>query len=184
MTGAVIELGDIRDGMREKLAAAGASADACYQCLRCTSGCPMISFMDVPPHRIVRMAQYGLSDQALESRTIWMCASCQTCTTRCPNEVDIAHLMDVLRQESMRRGVQCPESAVEKFHRAFLKEVRRGRVHELSLIGRYKLATRRFTDDMRLGLEMFKRGRIKLLPPRVKGASEVENLFKIAEKGK
>lgn len=157
--------------------------DACYQCLRCTAGCPMLPFMDIPPNRVIRMLQYGLEEQVLASHTLWLCASCQTCTTRCPNDVDIAHVMDLLRRESMARGYACPESDVAKFHNAFLKEIQRGRVHELSLIGRFKLSTRRFTEDMKLGIEMFKRGRIKLIPSRIRRPESVRKLFQKANKG-
>lgn len=171
--------GELVKTLREK----GTPVDACFQCLRCSAGCPMLEFMDIPPNRIIRMVQYGQDQKVLSSKTLWMCASCQTCTTRCPNEVEIAHMMDVLRQESIRAGVKSPEDEVEKFHRAFVKEIRRGRIHELSMIGRYKLMTGRFTDDMKLGLEMVRRGRMKFIPPRSVGAQEIKAIFKMAKKG-
>lgn len=183
MTQGLIELDQGRSGLLEKLVGAGVPVEACYQCLRCTAGCPMQAFMDVPPNRVIRMLQFGLEENVLVSRTIWMCVSCQTCTTRCPNDIDIAHLMDLLRREAMDRGIACPEKDVLKFHRAFLKEVRRGRLHELAMIGRFKLATGRFWDDMKLGMEMFKRGRIKLFPSRFRGSKEIKEIFKKAEKG-
>ncbi len=183
MSDDVIEIKQGDDGLCSWLRNKHAEVDACYQCLRCSAGCPMLSFMDHPPNQLIRMAQYGLEEEVLRSNTIWMCASCQTCTTRCPNEVEIAHLMDVLRQEAIRRGIKSTEQDVEKFHRAFVKEMRRGRIHELSLIGRYKLSTRKFTDDMKLGMEMFKRGRMKLIPRRVAGAAEVKRIYEMAEKG-
>lgn len=183
MTMATIHIGETGSGLARTLSAAGAGIEACYQCTRCSAGCPMLDFMDIAPNRIIRLVQFGQDERVLRSKTIWMCASCQTCTTRCPNEVEIAHMMDVLRRESQRRGMPCPEPDVEKFHRSFVDEMRRGRVHELSLIGRYKLRTGKFTDDMQLGIEMFKRGRMKLLPPRVRGSAEVKALYKMAEKG-
>ena len=183
MTDSPIDLGRGGGGLLDYLRAKGVPVDACYQCLRCTAGCPMLSFMDQGPNRIIRLVQYGLDEEVMASNTLWMCASCQTCTTRCPNEIEIAHVMDLLRQESSRREAPCPEPEVAKFHRAFVKSIRRGRVHELSLIGRYKLSTGRLTDDTKLGLEMFRRGRIKLLPERVPHAYEIKVLFKMAEEG-
>ncbi len=183
MSQTAIEIGNRSDGLLEHLAAKDASVDACYQCLRCSAGCPMLSFMDLAPNRVIRLVQFGQDEAVLSSETIWMCASCQTCTTRCPNNVEIAHMMDVLRQEAMRQKVPCPIPEVEKFHRAFVKSIRRGRIHELSLIARYKITTGKFTDDMKIGMEMFKRGRIKLLPRKVADSYEVKSLFKLAGKG-
>ena len=169
-------------GLLEALRIEGLQVDACYQCLRCAAGCPMLPFMDIAPNKIIRMLQYGLEQQVLSSNAIWMCASCQTCTTRCPNEVDIAHMMDFLRQEAIAQGIKCPEPTVMKFHRAFLKGIRRGRVHELSMLMRYKLATGRFSDDMKLGMRMFSRGRIKLMPPKRRAHEEIKRMFRKAEK--
>jgi len=183
MTEPIIEWGKGENVILDRLRAGGVPVDECYQCLRCSAGCPVLPFMDFAPNRIVRMIQYGMDDQILSSHCIWMCASCHTCTTRCPNGVDIAHMMDLLRQEAVRRKVPCPESDVETFHRCFVEEVRRGRVHELSLIARYKLRSGRFRDDMKLGMQMFRRGKIKLLPERFAGASEVRALFKRTQKG-
>ena len=183
MTALDIDLDNAGSEMLEKLRSRGIKADACYQCLRCSAGCPALSFMDISPNRIVRMLQFGMDREVLTSETIWLCASCQTCTTRCPNEVDIAHMMDVLRQESMARGLPCPHPEIEKFHRAFLTAVKRGRVHELSMLAHYKLLTRRFADDMMLGLEMLKRGRMKLLPKRIFAAEKMKRIFAKAKEG-
>ncbi len=183
MNDPVVESWAREDGLAAKLAAEGAPVSACYQCLRCSAGCPMLSFMDLSPNRVIRMVQWGLDDEALKSGTIWMCASCQTCTTRCPNEIEIAHVMDRLRQESRARGIACPEPHVSKFHAAFIKEIRRGRVHELSLIVRYKFATGRFFADAKLGRAMLARGRIKLLPSRLGRNRAVKRLVELAAKG-
>lgn len=183
MTETVIEIGHKSDGVLETLQSKGVPVDACYQCLRCSAGCPMLSFMDHAPHRIIRMIQFGLDRQVLTSHTIWMCASCQTCTTRCPNDVGIAHMMDVLRQVASAQGIPCPDPEVEKFHRSFVKEIEKGRVHELSMIARYKLATRRFTDDMELGMEMFKRGRLKILPRRFSKDKNIARIIQMTREG-
>ncbi len=183
MSEQIIDLDRADSEMLEKLRTRGVKADACYQCLRCAAGCPVLSFMDIHPNRIVRMLQFGMDKEVLTSKAIWLCASCQTCTTRCPNEVDIAHMMDVLRQEALARGIPCPQPEVEKFHRAFLTAVKRGRVHELSMLAHYKLMTRRFTDDMALGMEMFKRGRMKLIPTRLLPTETMKKIFAKAKEG-
>ncbi len=159
-------------------ARSGEHVSLCYQCRKCTSGCPAAFAMDVMPNQVMRMVQLGLEDELLRSRTIWICAGCQTCTTRCPNDIDIAHLMDTLRQMSRASGVPAGEANVVKFHKAFLDSVRRhGRLYELEMIGLYKLAAMDFFGDMKLALEMLKRGKLKFLPPGIKGKREVRRMF-------
>jgi CO dehydrogenase/acetyl-CoA synthase alpha subunit len=67
----------------------GQKVSACFQCAKCTGGCPVIWAMDIHPHQVLRYAQLGLADELLHSKTLWICASCQTCDSRCPREVDI-----------------------------------------------------------------------------------------------
>ena len=78
---------------------------ACNQCGKCSAGCPVVAAMDVLPSQVIRMAQLGMEDEVLESKTIWICASCLTCVTRCPKGVDLPRLMEALRQIALRRGV-------------------------------------------------------------------------------
>ena len=82
----------------------GVDVRACYQCGKCTAGCPLASAMDLMPNQILRLLQLGEHEQALKSRTIWQCASCLTCAARCPKEVDPARVMDALRTILMRQG--------------------------------------------------------------------------------
>ncbi len=77
---------------------------ACNQCGKCSAGCPVVAAMDILPSQVIRMAQLGM-EEVLESNTIWICASCLTCVTRCPKGVDLPRLMEALRQTSLRKGV-------------------------------------------------------------------------------
>lgn len=76
----------------------------CYQCGKCSAGCPVVGSMDIIPNQIIRLAQLGLEKDTLDSNTIWICASCITCTSRCPKGVDIAKIMEALRQIVLRVG--------------------------------------------------------------------------------
>jgi len=76
---------------------------SCYQCGKCSAGCPAADVMDLLPHQVVRLAQLGLIDEILESKTIWICASCITCTASCPRGVDLAKIMEALRQVVLRK---------------------------------------------------------------------------------
>ncbi|MEE9618018.1 MAG: 4Fe-4S dicluster domain-containing protein [Anaerolineae bacterium] len=77
---------------------------ACNQCGKCSAGCPVVAAMDILPNQVIRMAQLGM-EEVLESNTIWICASCLTCSTRCPKGVDVPRLMEALRQSALRQGV-------------------------------------------------------------------------------
>ena len=152
---------------------------SCYQCLKCSNGCPLSYEMDYLPAQIIRMVNLGMRDEVLKSRTIWVCASCETCTTRCPNDIDIAHVMDTLREMSLREGKAEEDLNLRRFHESFLSAIKTwGRVHELQMIGTYKLKTRTFTEDADIGMDMFKRGKIKILPEPIKGRKAVKKIFK------
>jgi len=156
----------------------GESVSLCYQCRRCTNGCPLTFAMDIMPNQVMRMAQLGLEDDLLRSKTVWVCASCQTCTTRCPNDIDIAHVMDSLRQLSQESGVPPGEEKIAKFHQALLASVRaNGRLFELGMVGRYKLSSRDFFSGTKLGLKLLAKGKLKFLPSRIEGRSEVREMF-------
>lgn len=156
----------------------GVHVQDCYQCQKCSAGCPVAFAMDYRPNQIMQMVSLGLAEKALASRTIWVCASCYTCSTRCPNDIDIAGVMDWLRQSALRRGVAPAEKEVPLFHAAFLDSVRtHGRIHELGMMARYKKSTGKLFADFKLGWKMFVRGKLKILPPRVKAKKEIAALF-------
>ncbi len=76
---------------------------ACYQCGKCSAGCPAVSEMDILPNQIIRYAQLGLKEELLESKSIWICASCFTCNARCPKGINIAEVIEALRQILLRK---------------------------------------------------------------------------------
>jgi len=139
----------------------------CYQCGKCSTGCPISDEMDLLPHQIIHLLSLGMEDRPLRAKTIWMCAGCYTCATRCPNDIDITSVMDVLRAKAIERKIACPLPDVLTFHRNFLRDVaRRGRVHELRMMGEYNLRTRRPFHNASLGPKMLLKGRLHLFPPR------------------
>lgn len=158
----------------------GEDLTKCYQCGKCSAGCPAAEAMDYRPNRIIRMIQLGLIDEVLNSRAIWVCATCSTCTARCPRNVDLARLMDTLRIMSYKLGKTAKVKGEVNFHDCFNKSVLRwGRVYELGLVVGLKLGgTGQLLDDAELGLPMFMRGKLDLLPPKIKGAKDIQ---KIAE---
>ncbi len=165
-----------------------AHLERCYQCVACSSGCPVAFAMDYAPHQIIRMAQLGLKDRVLDSATIWLCASCETCATRCPNDIDIVQFMDTLRRIALTEG-RTQQTKLPLFHSTFLAGIRsNGKIHELMLILRYTLASgnifkiKNLLKDAVLGAKMFVRGRLAILPDKIKGVAEVKRIFQLTER--
>ena len=76
---------------------------ACYQCGKCSAGCPAVSEMDILPNQIIRYAQLGFKDELLRSKSIWICASCFTCNARCPKGINIAEVIEAIREILLRK---------------------------------------------------------------------------------
>jgi heterodisulfide reductase subunit C len=158
---------------------------ACYQCQKCSTGCPSNFAMDILPHQLIKMVQLGLEKEVLTSRTIWVCAACYTCSTRCPNDIDIAQVMDALRRKALETKASLGEKDVSHFHSAFLASVKElGRVHELGMVRQYKTRSSGiFKDvkgllrDARLGWKMFKKGKLKLSPDKIEGVKDIKDIF-------
>lgn len=161
----------------------GEKVRRCYQCKKCSAGCPVAFAMDLLPHEIMKMIQYGQEERLLKCSTIWLCASCETCSTRCPNEIDIARAMDGLRGMSLEEGLVA-EPEIAMFHRSFLNGIKlAGRTNESVLIGQYKALSRRLFDDLGLGAVMFIKGKVKVIPRVVKDRKSVRRIFKETDKG-
>jgi heterodisulfide reductase subunit C len=170
--------------LEEVIGESGVDIRACYQCQKCSAGCPVVSAMDILPNQVIRQIQYGRRERVLGSRSIWICASCHTCSVRCPNDIDFARVMDSLRHMALRSGVVAGEGEIPVFHRVFLESIRSGgRVHELSLILRFKLKTGGFLKDAGLGWRMFCRGKIRVWPPGFGGGRGVKEIFDACGKG-
>jgi heterodisulfide reductase subunit C len=152
---------------------------ACLQCKKCTSGCPVAGRADIKAHELVRLTQLGLKDELLGSRMIWECTSCQTCFTRCPQQVDIASLNDVLRRMSRRASQVHSKTTVPAFNDIFLRTVRkRGRMFEAGLMASFKLRTMQLFSDMGKLPMMLWKGKMPLWSAKVKGRKQREELFR------
>jgi heterodisulfide reductase subunit C len=153
----------------------------------CSDGCPVAYAMDFHPNQIIHMVRLGLKEKALQSSAIWICSSCETCATRCPNDIEIVRLMDVLRHESMESGFKGPVRNIPGFHRVFVDQIRKkGRIDEGSLLLSYELRTgdflspEKFREEASLGLEMFRKGKIKLPSMKKHSSKAVKKIFKNA----
>lgn len=106
----------------------------CYQCGKCSAGCPAVDEMDILPNQIIRFAQLGLKEDLLASKAIWVCASCMTCNVRCPKGINIAEVIEAIRQILLRQRKD--HVKVEE-----LKPSERGDVPPIALISNFRKFT-------------------------------------------
>jgi heterodisulfide reductase subunit C2 len=162
-----------------------AKVSTCFQCAKCTSGCPVAARTDLRPHELVRLVQFGARDEALASRMLWECTSCETCVTRCPHGVDIPAMMDSLRRLARAEDKTNSSTRVPVFNDIFLRVVRRrGRMYEAGMLASFKLRTLRLFEDMGKFPMMLWKRKIAILPPSVRGAAQRQRLFERARAAK
>ena len=169
------------------LSESGQNVNLCYQCRKCAAGCPISYAMDYKPAQLIHAIRLGLDDLVLNSKTMWLCASCETCTTRCPQDVDVAKVMDAVKIVALRKGIKPAIPEVASFYKAALSNIKMcGRMYELGMIIGLKLRTFDFFKDMELGAKMFKKGKMKIIPS-LSGARRTRKIFnrvKSIEEGK
>lgn len=168
-----------------KKTAAGKRILDCIQCGVCAGSCHARFAMDYSPMQIIKMMQLGLKEEVLSSSTIWICASCYTCTSRCPRGIDIPLLMSSLKNRAIENKVHAKIPTKPKFHRAFTEIVGKyGRMHEPQLQVKLMKKTNpnEVLNNMLFGLEMFRKGKVKIVPSRVEHKKEIESIFKSTQK--
>ena len=166
----------------------GVIINKCYQCGKCSAGCPVATEMEYPPSLVMRMLQ--TEDQAnveklMKSMTIWLCVSCEMCLTRCPMEIDIPSLMDFMRQKSYRAKKTNPHAKkIISFHKSFLDSINyTGRLYEMGLIVDYKMRTGAMMQDVAVAPKMFVKGKLNPIPEFIKGRKKIAAIFnKIQDK--
>jgi heterodisulfide reductase subunit C len=166
----------------------GANISACYQCERCTNACPVSHYMDIKPHQVIRHVQFGWREQLLGSSTIWVCLSCEMCSTHCPNEVTVSAVISHLRNLAFHSSIRPKEKLLAVFHQTFLEELRKyGRVNELWLmqtfnrkpqILREKIRAGTLKEELLLGLALWRKGKLHLIPRRSKAIEEIKAVYR------
>lgn len=129
----------------------GQNVSKCYQCGKCSAGCPVLTEVTVPPNRVIRMTQLGNEEAALNNDMIWNCAGCGTCTGRCPKQIEVGRILDALRAIALHRGICRARGAmqVRTFYQAFLHCVRVfGRNSEVGLMGAYNISSGRLWTNV------------------------------------
>jgi len=155
----------------------------CYQCGKCSAGCPLSAEMDYPPSVIMRMLQTGnpdLEDKVLRSFSIWVCLTCEMCFARCPMSIDIPKVMDFLREKALKEKKANPKAKeIVAFHKSFLDSINyTGRLYEIGLFADYKARTLKILDDMDLAPKMLKRGKLNIIPELIRDRSGIASIFR------
>lgn len=166
----------------------GENVFLCYQCGKCSSGCPVVEHFDLFPNELLRAVQLGRRDAVLKSRTLWLCAMCETCAVRCPHGINITKIMDVLKIMAQREGLPSPLPTAVLFNQAALRGVRVfGKMYEAGIMGEVYLRQmaagtldyrQLLKRDLPLALKMIGKGKLKLLPSFGRVAASVKTAVK------
>ena len=162
----------------------GEKISQCLQCGTCTGSCPVSYAMDISPRKVIALFRAGQIEEILRSRTIWICASCYMCTTRCPQGIKITDLLYALKRTAIDAGLYPERFPVYLLSKNFARLVNRyGRNQEMLLLLLYYLRRNPLglLKLMPLGIQMMRKGRISLFPKKIKG---VESIRKILEASK
>lgn len=158
--------------------ATGLNPAKCYQCGKCSAGCPMALEMTLRPHDWMRLVATDRLERIAGDPSIWICLTCETCTARCPNGCDPARTADALREIVAAAQPDAAPRAIRSFHDAFLAQVRSsGRMFELGMILGYKMRTGDLFSDAMAAPGMLSRGKLKLTHRKIRGIDEVRRLF-------
>ena len=160
----------------------GQNVSDCYQCGKCSGGCPVVADTDMAPNQVIRQVQLGMKQDALTNELVWSCAGCYTCSSRCPEGVDTARIIDAVRAIAIHEDVSLNggAAAVRTFYRAFLDSVRDfGRLSEVGLMGGYNINSGRFWTNMAKAPWFLLKGKISVTAHTV---SKLDRLRRVYER--
>ncbi|MFO7866428.1 MAG: 4Fe-4S dicluster domain-containing protein [Candidatus Aminicenantes bacterium] len=162
----------------------GESLKKCIQCGTCTGTCPVSYTMDITPREIIALFRAGDIESILSSRTIWICASCYSCTVRCPQGVKVTDILYTLKRLAIENKIFPKKFPVYALSNAFVRFTNMfGRSYEPGLILSYYLRTNplKLFGMLPLFLKMAPRGRIGMLPQKIKGRKNFSKILKEAD---
>jgi quinone-modifying oxidoreductase, subunit QmoC len=176
---------DLEFGERVADKAYGQRLLSCIQCGTCSATCPLAHYMDYPPRKIIAMTREGFKEEVLNSLTIWLCASCYSCTVQCPRQIHITDVMYTLKREAIQMGFYPKRLPIPVLAREFYKRVLKdGRNTESWLLISLYLRTNplKLLQESLLGLKLFLRGRLTIGRERVKRRDQLHSILE-HEKG-
>lgn len=169
---------------QSQLVPGGERIARCIQCGTCTGSCPVSYAMDISPRMVIALFRAGEIEQILRSRTIWICASCYMCTTRCPQAIKITEILYALKRTAIEKGLYPDRFPVYLLSNSFVRIVNRyGRNHEVLLLMLYYLRRNPFAllGLLPLGIAMLRKGRASLFPTKIKGIRTIQQILNAAK---
>jgi heterodisulfide reductase subunit C len=163
---------------------AGERISRCIQCGTCTGSCPVSYAMDISPRQLIALFRAGEMEQIMKSRTIWICASCYSCTTRCPSGIKITDIIYALKRTAIEKDMESSAPQVQRLARLFTENLMSyGRLHEGTLIRKYYMKTNmlKFIDLIPLARKMWKTKRIEPFPKRIKDRKSLASIIRKAQ---
>jgi len=158
-------------------AKAGVNLKDCYQCGKCSAGCPVQHAMDLMPREVIRLMQLGAWEEVLNAKTPWLCASCITCVTRCPQDVDLPSLMEEVRRASKAAGKQ-PIKGPDVFDDIFLKGIyQNGKSNELYMMMKYNIFSGHLMQDALNAPHLLSKGMVGFKVHKVEDREDVRRLM-------
>ena len=164
----------------------GEKITACIQCGTCSGSCPTCYEMDYTPRKIINLIRAGQKEQVLRSNAIWLCASCYSCTARCPRGIVITDMMYVLKNLAIKQGYVQENAVAPIFYQTFNRVVESsGRLNEGQLITRVALKTdfKKLFEYAPIGIKLFLRRKLSLFPPTVKNKKEFKKILSLGKRG-
>lgn len=159
----------------------------CIQCGTCSATCPVSHFMDFTPRRIIAMVRAGFKEEVLRCFTIWLCASCHSCTADCPREIKISDVMYALKQLAIREGVYPKRFPIPVMAKEFYRIVeRKGRNNEGKLMIGIALKTHpsHLLRYAKVGLKLLRTGRVSLREESIRNPGEIGTLLRAVDRAR
>jgi quinone-modifying oxidoreductase, subunit QmoC len=177
---------ELDPGFAARIAAAayGEKMFSCIQCGTCSGTCPVSHYMDFTPRRIIAMIREGFKEEVLNSVTIWLCASCYSCTCECPREIKITDVMYALKQEALTQGLYPKRFPIPVLAREFFRGVMRtGRNSETQLMVRFFLKTNPLgmLKNTLLALRLWRTGRMPLFEKHMRNPRDIQTLLQASK---
>ena len=161
----------------------GEKIKECIQCGTCSASCPSSAAMEYGPREVIAALRAGMLDRVINSKTVWLCVSCYSCTVRCPAGIPFTDVMYELKRLEVEKGLS-KDATGAVMAKAFAETVdQHGRNIETKLLRKYFLRTSPFKalSQVPLAMKLFFKGRLELFGRKIKGLDGLKRMLDAIE---